>query len=74
METTAIGAIADYYIATETLTSSQIFYKVGYIADAATITVASGIILQGVGVAPAAGSSGSTSAAQSYAAQFKYQF
>ena len=73
VETTAIGAIADYYIATETLTSSQIFYKVGYIADAATITVGSGKILQGVGAAPAAGSSGST-AAQSYAAQFKYQF
>mgnify|MGYP003647904061 CR=1 FL=1 len=74
VETTAIGAIADYYISTQTLTSSQVFYKVGYIADAATITVGSGKILQGVGVAPAAGSSGSTSVAQSYAAQFKYQF
>jgi hypothetical protein len=74
VEATAIGGIADYYISTQTLTSSQVFYKVGYIADAATITVGSGKILQGVGVASADGSSGSTGATQSYATQFKYQF
>lgn len=73
MEPTAIGAITDYYLSTQTLTSSQVFYKVGYIADVATITVDSGVIIQGVGIAPADGSSGSVSA-QSYATQFKYQF
>ena len=73
VEPTSIGAIDDYFITSETLTSSRIFYKVGYIADAATITVNSGVIMQGVGVASASGTSSGT-AAQSYAAQFKYQF
>ena len=56
VEPTSIGAIDDYFVTDETLTSSRIFYKVGYIADAATITVNSGVIMQGVGEAPVAGS------------------
>ena len=59
VEPTSIGSIDDYLITTETLSSSKIFYKIGYIADAATITVNSGVIMQGVGATPVAGSESS---------------
>tara|TARA_R110001583_G_scaffold18578_4_gene73788 strand:+ start:1690 stop:3090 length:1401 start_codon:yes stop_codon:yes gene_type:complete len=59
VEPTTIGAIDDYLVTNETLSSSRIFYKIGYIADAATITVNSGVIMQGVGATPVAGSESS---------------
>ena len=61
VEPTSIGAIDDYFVTNETLTSSRVFYKVGHIADAATITVNSGVIMQGVGATPVAGSESSGS-------------
>tara|TARA_R110001606_G_scaffold344607_1_gene493380 strand:- start:562 stop:1803 length:1242 start_codon:yes stop_codon:yes gene_type:complete len=73
LEPVSIGSINDYFISTQTITSAQVFYRVGYVADSATITVNSGVIIQGVGKAFGSGSSGST-AGQSYATQFKYQF
>ena len=66
VEPTSIGAIDDYFITDETLTSSRVFYKVGYIADAATITVNSGVIMQGVGEAPVAGSPSSGGIVDTY--------
>lgn len=73
VEAASIAAINDYFIATQTIASSQVFYKIGYIADLATITVNSGVILQGIGTEVEGDASGST-AAQSYATQFKYEF
>ena len=59
VEPTSIGAIDDYLVTNETLSSSRIFYKIGHIADAATITVNSGVIVQGVGETPVPGSESS---------------
>jgi len=44
----------------QTLTGSHIFYQVGTLATYATLTINNGVILQGVGDIPAAGSSSSS--------------
>ena len=49
------------YIAEDTsIASGHIFYKLFHVADGKSVTVSSGATLQGLGEAPAAGSSGSS--------------
>lgn len=57
---TTINSTGDSFIEqSQVLTGSHIFYKLGTIATYGTLTVNSGVILQGVGEAPAPGESSS---------------
>jgi len=60
VEPTSINSTGDNFTeASQTLTGSHVFYKTGTLATYATLTVSSGVILQGVGEAPAPGESSS---------------
>ena len=48
VDATNIGGTSSYFDTNETLSSDRVFYQVAYIADAATITVPSPHIIQGV--------------------------